>query len=42
VGGMKSGVRVAMGQRIIDNAVAQWRQHLRTCMQAEGHFEHLP
>jgi hypothetical protein len=28
--------------RIIDGAVAQWRQHLHGCVQAEGrHFEHL-
>jgi len=42
VEGMKSGVWVAMDQKIIDNAIAQWRQRLRACVQAEGwHFEHL-
>ena len=31
-----------LDQRIIVDAVAQWRQHLQACMQAEGgHFEHL-
>src|SRR6218665_410742 len=42
VGGVKSGVQTALVQRIIDNAVAQWRQRLRACVQAErGHLEHL-
>ena len=43
MGGMKSGMWVAMDQRIINNAVAQWCQPLRTCVQAVagGHFEHL-
>ena len=42
MGIMKSGVWTALVQRIIDNAVAQWRQRLRACVQAEGgHFEHL-
>ena len=40
--GMKCGVWAALGQRIIDNAVAQWYKHFRACMQAEeGYFEHL-
>jgi len=31
-----------MDQRIIDNAVKQWRQRLRACVSANGgHFEHL-
>jgi len=35
-------VWAALDQRIIDNAVAQWRQRLQACVQAEGgHFEHL-
>ena len=35
-------VWAALDQSIIDNAVAQWRQRLQACMQAEGgHFEHL-
>jgi len=42
VGGMKSGVWVALDQRIIGNAVAQGRQRLRAWMQTEGgHCEHL-
>jgi len=42
VGGMKSDVWAALDQRIIDNAVAHWRQRLRAFVQAEGgHFEHL-
>ena len=29
-------------QRIIDDAVAQWRHRLQACVQAEGgHLEHL-
>ena len=35
-------VWAALDQSIIDNAVAQWRQRLQVCVQAErGHFEHL-
>jgi len=35
-------VWAGLDQRIIDNAVAQWRQRLQACVQAEGgHFEHL-
>ena len=35
-------VWAALDQSIIDNAVAQWRQRLQACVQAEeGHFEHL-
>jgi len=31
-----------LDQRIIDDAVAQWRHRLQACVQAEGgHFEHL-
>ena len=31
-----------MGQRIIDNAVKQWRQRIRACVSANGgHFEHF-
>jgi len=42
VGGVKSDVWAALAQWIIDNAVAQWRQRLRACVQAEeGHFELL-
>jgi len=34
--------RERMDQRIIDNAVKQWRQRLRACVSANGgHFEHL-
>ena len=42
MGGMKSGVWAATDQRIIDNAVAQWRLRLRACVKLEGeHIEHL-
>jgi len=39
-------VWAAMDQKIIDNAFSQWRERLRTCVQAEGDemfldFEHL-
>ena len=35
-------VWAALDQRIIDNAVAQWRQRLQACVQAAGrYFEHL-
>jgi len=30
-----------LDQRIIDNAVKQWRRRLRSCVAAKGgHFEH--
>ena len=30
-----------LDQRVIDNAVRQWRTRLRACVQAKGgHFEH--
>jgi len=39
---MKCGVPAAMDRRIIDNAVAQWRQRLGACVQAEGgQFDHF-
>ena len=43
MGGIKSGMwRAVDNQRIINNAVAQQRQRLRACEQAEArHFEHL-
>jgi len=42
VGGRSLVLWSALDQRIIDNAVAQWRQSLRASGQAEGgHFEHL-
>jgi len=34
-------VWAALDQRIIHNAVAQWRQRLQACVQAAGHFKHL-
>jgi len=37
-----SGMWAAMNQRIIDNAVVQWFQRLRACVQAGGLLEHLP
>ena len=31
-----------LDQRVIDNAVKQWRKRLRACVAANGgHFEHL-